>query len=921
MAERIAELYVDIEGRVGNLERALKTAETRTTQASKRISNTMNSLKGAMLGAFSAVAIAGAVKKGVQAFLEFNKGMQNVNTIINVSKTQLKKYGDEVLALSTKLGVGTKDLTGAFYQVTSAGVQAGDAIKYLDVASRSAIAGLTSTEVAVDGLTTVMNAFKIDAKDVEKTADQMFTTVRLGKTTFEELASSYSTVANIASVMGVGFEEVSAMVATLTKQGTPTSVAMTQIRGALIGVNKELGDGWRNTYTLQEAFGKMLEIAGGSQNKLKEMIGRIEGVNAIVGVTGQNFQMASDDIRQMQDSLGALGVAYDVQTQSWSHKIEKAQTAIENALIKTVEYAIPLLESYIDVWDIFLADVDILERDLKRLTNEYGAGMEKGNLSLERQGELLQEIKDKQKELQDEQEELSHKTKETENVFSELFEMINWYVKNVPMRTLGYALDAVKWSVEGVADTFEWFTSGVKDGIYWLDELNEKIGGPFNYRTKMSIEEIADATERLKTKFEGVNKFMPKFGGFIDAFGGSVAPKGEEKANVIDIKFNVNTATIDEIEKRIEALTADVKLMTINDKDLVPTLKEIEELSKKIDFTEAGDGLSKMAEYIEGLVSPMKTVEDQIKEIDKALLNQKLTEGEIFKLETARAQLSGQMVRDTEAYLKALKEVQEIENAQVKKRSEKIGRDMDIYPNYPWTGTLKDRADAKAKELPLYDVDEPDTKIKKPEIETDEERKKNNDEITNSMTRQTDLMNRMMGSAFAIQNAFHIAGNTFYGQLVSALEVANQIANVVSSVIGIFSSAFDSGSGGIVGLITGLFANKGGEFKGTPRGVVKMAGGGSFVVPQGYPNDSFPMMVESGERVSVTSKAGMTSGTGETQMLNKIVDSIQALNKNFISKDMSTRISANIDGLVFTQNTVNPNQKRLMRLGKGTDEV
>ena len=45
--------------------------------------------------------------------------------------------------------------------------------------------------------------------------------------------------------------------------------------------------------------------------------------------------------------------------------------------------------------------------------------------------------------------------------------------------------------------------------------------------------------------------------------------------------------------------------------------------------------------------------------------------------------------------------------------------------------------------------------------------------------------------------------------------------------------------------------HEGGVFEGTPTGVKKMAEGGTFTVPPGFKNDTFPLMVESGEEVTV----------------------------------------------------------------------
>jgi len=76
----------------------------------------------------------------------------------------------------------------------------------------------------------------------------------------------------------------------------------------------------------------------------------------------------------------------------------------------------------------------------------------------------------------------------------------------------------------------------------------------------------------------------------------------------------------------------------------------------------------------------------------------------------------------------------------------------------------------------------------------------------------------------------------------------------------------------------------GGNFIGTSNGVRKMSGGGSFIVPPGFSNDSYPLLVESGERVSVTSRNDMGL---QGKQLGMIQRQLAILNSNFL--DNSTR--------------------------------
>ena len=74
-------------------------------------------------------------------------------------------------------------------------------------------------------------------------------------------------------------------------------------------------------------------------------------------------------------------------------------------------------------------------------------------------------------------------------------------------------------------------------------------------------------------------------------------------------------------------------------------------------------------------------------------------------------------------------------------------------------------------------------------------------------------------------------------------------------------------------------AAKGGTFFGSPKGVKKMAGGGSFMVPSGFPNDSYPMLVQSHERVDVTPANRVNQ---LESMISGIHKNLGVLNANFV---------------------------------------
>ncbi|WP_066222605.1 phage tail tape measure protein [Formosa haliotis] len=309
------------------------TAEIDTTglkSDSADVVNIVQSLSStiAKINPFAALAVSAAAAfatistDAYNLARDFENAMKEVETISEATQENFDGIAESVFALSKVSPDGPEKLAKAYYQIVSAGYDGAQGLQLLEVATKAAVAGVTDTITAADGITTVLNAFKLDAAEAENVADILFKTVQLGKTTFSELAASMSTVAPIAAASNIDFTEVSAAIATLTKQGVPTAQAMTQIRAAIVGVNKVLGDGWSETLTLQEAFSVLADEANGSQTELQEMVGTIEAVGAILGTTGRNASGAASDLEAMSNAANSSSDAFERMASSNVNQLE-----------------------------------------------------------------------------------------------------------------------------------------------------------------------------------------------------------------------------------------------------------------------------------------------------------------------------------------------------------------------------------------------------------------------------------------------------------------------------------------------------------------------------------------------------------------------------------------------------------------------
>ena len=139
------------------------------------------------------VAVAGALTvmatRGVRSAIELGKGLSEVATLLpELSDEGFKGLTQDVLDFSDEMGIATTEVVPALYQAISAGVPADNVFEFLEIAAKASIGGVTSLETAVDGITSVVNAYGQEVITAQQASDLMFTAVRLGKTTFDELS-------------------------------------------------------------------------------------------------------------------------------------------------------------------------------------------------------------------------------------------------------------------------------------------------------------------------------------------------------------------------------------------------------------------------------------------------------------------------------------------------------------------------------------------------------------------------------------------------------------------------------------------------------------------------------------------------------------------------------------------------------------
>ena len=331
---------------------------------------------GVMSGITGAIRmVKTAITSTIQVGRDFEREWANVTTMISDATVNTDMMRMELINLSPVLG-NTTDLAKGMYQVLSASIDPAKALDVLAVSAMSAQAGVTQTAVAVDAITTVLNAYRMEAEDAERVSDVMFQTVKRGKLTYEGMAGALGTVVPIASQVGIKFEDIAGAMATLTRQGVDVNTTTMQLRQVMVSVLKPTQEASETAQKLGLNFsasglkakglaGFLMEVkekAGDDVEALTNLFGNVRSLTAVMGLAGQSAKEFAYDVSLMGKASGDTKEALEKQMNSldfWlgviKNAIDKFKIAIWEGLSKPFRQSIDSIDALREKIDLFTA--------------------------------------------------------------------------------------------------------------------------------------------------------------------------------------------------------------------------------------------------------------------------------------------------------------------------------------------------------------------------------------------------------------------------------------------------------------------------------------------------------------------------------------------------------------------------------------
>jgi len=336
------------------------------------------------VGRVAATAVAAVGVASVREAAQFETTFSRIQGLVGLTADEIADLEKAARDLGPQFGKTGNEAAEALFFITSAGLRGADAIDVLEASLKGSAIGLGSVEDIANAATAAMNTYGSAALSGTEATDALAEAVRLGQFSPEELAGALGRVIPIASELGVSFQETTGLIAGLTRGGLSATEAVTGVRGAMqafLKPSKEAADMMEKYGLTTEDVAKSIEqdgllstlinlreAFGDNEEDFTRVIGSIEGLNAVLALTGPNVATNVDIIAQMTDGVGILDEAMGITADTAQFKFDSAMATARDSLIEIggsiLENLLPHLDSFIE-W-----------------MNEHGPAIEEGFIAI-----------------------------------------------------------------------------------------------------------------------------------------------------------------------------------------------------------------------------------------------------------------------------------------------------------------------------------------------------------------------------------------------------------------------------------------------------------------------------------------------------------------------------------------------------------
>lgn len=308
-------------------------------------------------GGVARVIVGSVVSRGIQELInsmtdgitktrEFTIRIGEIRTISQNAQQSFAEWSGQVRQLSDAFGFPILDVAEATYETLSNQIAEGaQSTIFMTEAARLARIGVSDLASSVNALSSIINAYNLDASAARRISDELFVAVDLGRFRLEDIGDSIGNVAVLANQLGVSFTELFATLTTLSRQGINVEQSMTLVRNVMLALIKpsEAMSDW-----MQREFGpasaelivdaeglvgvidKLINITDNSQQPLTEFATLFNRIRGTVGAAGLATRDYNKDVLELQQSHEKANKAFEELSNNIGVKLTQELQRIKN---------------------------------------------------------------------------------------------------------------------------------------------------------------------------------------------------------------------------------------------------------------------------------------------------------------------------------------------------------------------------------------------------------------------------------------------------------------------------------------------------------------------------------------------------------------------------------------------------------------
>lgn len=356
---------------VGNASRQRATREAEntadsTTRSLNRISGSMRTIGGAMstvgtnMTSAITLPVAAAGKAIFETGKQFESSMQKIVGLVGVSQSQVNAWSSELLKMGPAVRRPVTELADALYFATSSGIELSKAMGVVEISGKAATAGLGSTSVIADTLTSAMNAYAKSGLTAAQAGDVLVSAVRDGKVEAAAFAPVLGRLLPTASNLGISFSDMAGTLAVMSRTGLDASEAATSLNAIMSAFLKPAEQSKKALASIglsAEDVRQILAKPGGlvtamhllnnrtqgNDEVLARIIPNVRAYRGVMNVLAQDLPGVSKVLDNARNSTGLLDNAFNAMANTAEGRYNQAMSQIQASMVTLSHSVMPLV--------------------------------------------------------------------------------------------------------------------------------------------------------------------------------------------------------------------------------------------------------------------------------------------------------------------------------------------------------------------------------------------------------------------------------------------------------------------------------------------------------------------------------------------------------------------------------------------------